>query len=246
MRKKVLVTGGATGIGKSICIELAQSGYHVVCGYNSSSLAAQELGGREFNSGGAIYPELLNLSNLEELDFGLEKISRNHGEIGSLVNNAALSQHKDFFEITESDLDLILQINFKAPFYLSQKLLKGMQSHNWGRIINLVSVGGQWGGTKQVHYATSKSALIGLTKSIAKSYSLFGITCNAISPGYIDTQMLRTEASGDALKNLETTIPSGKIGTPEDVAQTVKFLISDGASYITGQTINVNGGILFS
>lgn len=246
MRKKVLVTGGATGIGKSICIELAKSGYYVVCGYHSSSLAARELGTREFSSGGAIFPELLNLSSPNAVTSGLQEILRNHGEIGSLVNNAALSQHKDFLSISESDLDLVLQVNFKAPFHLTQELLKGMLSQNWGRVINVVSVGGQWGGTKQVHYATSKSALIGLTKSIAKSYSSFGVTCNAVSPGYIDTQMLRAEAKGDRLKNLETTIPAGKIGTPEDVAQTVKFLISDGAAYITGQTINVNGGILFS
>jgi acetoacetyl-CoA reductase/3-oxoacyl-[acyl-carrier protein] reductase len=201
---------------------------------------------QEFNSGGAIYPELLNLSSLKNMESGLQEILSKHGEIGSLVNNAALAQHKDFIEISELDLDLILQVNFKAPFYLTQKLLKGMLDHKWGRIVNVVSVGGQWGGTKQVHYATSKSALIGLTKSIAKSYSAHGITCNAISPGYIDTQMLRAEISGDGLKNLAATIPAGKIGTPEDVAQSVKFLISEGASYITGQTINVNGGILFS
>lgn len=246
MRNKVLVTGGATGIGKSICIELAQSGYYVVCGYNTSSSAAKELGTLKFNSGGAIFPELLNLSNPNALRYSLQEILNNHREIGSLVNNAALSQHKDFLDISEFDLELVLQVNFKAPFHLTQELLKGMLSHNWGRVINIVSVGGQWGGTKQVHYATSKSALIGLTKSIAKSYTAFGITCNAVSPGYIDTQMLRAEASGDRLKNLETTIPAGKIGRPEDVAQTVKFLISDSAAYITGQTINVNGGILFS
>jgi NAD(P)-dependent dehydrogenase (short-subunit alcohol dehydrogenase family) len=246
MKNRVLVTGGATGIGKSISLELAKSGYHVICGFNSSASAAEELGKIKFASGGAIFPEKLNLSSLMDLESGVHEIFRKHGEVGSLVNNAALSQHKNFLEITESDIDSILQVNLKAPFYLSQKFLETMINHNWGRIINIVSVGGQWGGTKQIHYAAAKASLIGLTKSIAKSYSGFGVTCNAISPGYIDTEMFRAEASGEALERLLPTIPVGRVGSPDEVASAVKFLISEESSYISGQTLNINGGILFS
>jgi acetoacetyl-CoA reductase/3-oxoacyl-[acyl-carrier protein] reductase len=138
------------------------------------------------------------------------------------------------------------EINLKAPFQLTQSLLPGMIANGWGRIVNVTSIGGQWGGTKQIHYAVMKSGLIGLTKSIAKTFSSNGITCNAVAPGLIATNMIATELPTKKREEVAKTIPVGRIGEASDVANVVKFLVSDSASYLTGQTVNVNGGMYFS
>ena len=139
----------------------------------------------------------------------------------------------------------MLKTNLKGPFIFCQEILPFMTKTNWGRIINVSSIGGQWGGTNQIHYAASKAGLINLTMSIAKTYSSFGITCNAVSPGLVNTDMASREInSREGRKKIEN-IPIGRIALTSEIASAVGYLASNEASYITGQTVNVNGGMYF-
>ena len=165
--------------------------------------------------------------------------------VNILVNNGAIAQEKPFQQLTDQDWERMLAINLRGPFACIQEVLPQMLEQQWGRIVNVVSIGGQWGGANQVHYAAAKAGLINLTRSMAKLYSCKGITSNAVSPGLVQTDMTRTELSTKAGRAKVASIPVGRIGTSYEVAAAVKFLCSDEASYITGQTINVNGGMYF-
>ncbi len=245
MEKIALVTGGATGIGSAICHRLAENGIQVISCYNKSEIAARKLAELKFSSGGRIFPEKLNLSDAFMLKRGLSEIQRKYEKIQILVNNAGIAQPRDFLEITEQDYESMLFTNLQAPFLLTQDLIPTMVSECWGRIVNVASIGGQWGGTRQIHYAVSKSGLIGLTRSLAKTFGNSGITCNAVSPGQIDSEMLKKEMTIEEYDAHASSIPMRRIGSPQDVAAAVSFLVSDEASYITGQTLNVNGGLYF-
>jgi acetoacetyl-CoA reductase/3-oxoacyl-[acyl-carrier protein] reductase len=243
--KIALVTGGNRGIGKAISSELLDLKINVIFTYNIHKEDAFMFKKEKFEFKDYLEDYCIDLKNIDDIDIMVEKIINKYGKIDILVNNAAISQEKPFEEITVYDLDNMLDINFKSPFYLTQKILPIMKKNRWGRIINIVSIGGQWGGFNQVHYSASKAALINFTKSIAKIYSGFGITSNAVSPGLVDTDMskneLQTKSGMEKLKN----IPIGRIAKPIEIAKVVAFLASDDASYITGQTINVNGGMYF-
>ena len=178
-----------------------------------------------------------NVIHLSKMEFGM---------IDILVNNAAIAQEKSFNSITDDDWNQMMSINLRGPFCLTQELLPDMIQSQWGRIINISSIGGQWGGYNQVHYAASKAALINFTQSIARIYSGHGITSNAIAPGLIDTDMISSELNTDAGKEKVANIPVKRLGTVKEVGSAVAYLVSDEASYITGQTININGGMLFS
>ena len=246
MSKLAVVTGGATGIGLEICRSLSLEGYKVICVYHSSVDAALRLENVELSMGRWVKAVQMDLESPQSIDSGLKLIDANYGSPGILINNAAFNQQVPFLDISESDLNKMYQVNLKAPFQLTQSLLPGMIANGWGRIVNITSIGGQWGGTKQIHYAVMKSGLIGLTTSIAKTFSSEGITCNAVAPGLIATEMITTELPTKEREEVAKTIPVGRIGETSDVANVVKFLVSDSASYLTGQTVNVNGGMYFS
>ena len=246
MSKLAVVTGGATGIGLEICRSLSLEGYRVICVYHSSVDAALRLEGTETSMGRWVKTVQMDLESPRSIDLGLSLIEANYGSPSILINNAAHTQQVPFLDISESDLNRMYEVNLKAPFQLTQSLLPGMIANGWGRIVNLTSIGGQWGGTKQIHYAVMKSGLIGLTKSIAKTFSSNGITCNAVAPGLIATNMIAAELPTKKREEVAKTIPAGRIGEASDVANVVKFLVSDSASYLTGQTVNVNGGMYFS
>ena len=246
MSKLAVVTGGATGIGLEICRSLSLEGYRVICIYNSSLDAALKLESDEATMGRWVKTVQMDLENSTSIDSGLSLINANYGSPSILVNNAAHTQQVPFLDISESDLDRMYQVNLKAPFQLTQSLLPSMIANGWGRVVNIASIGGQWGGTKQIHYAVMKSGLIGLTKSIAKTFSSHGITCNAVAPGLIATEMIAAELPPKEREEVARTIPAGRIGEVNDVANVVKFLVSESAGYLTGQTVNVNGGMYFS
>ena len=168
------------------------------------------------------------------------------GTVDILVNNAGIAQEKNFFDITDSDWDQMLATNLRGAFSLTQEILPEMIKKNWGRVINISSIGGQWGGVNQIHYAASKAGLISLTMSIAKNYSKFGVTCNAIAPGLVRTDMSSREILSEEGQQKILSIPLGRVGTKDEIATTVGFLASSDASYITGQTINVNGGMFLA
>ncbi len=241
-----LVTGGSRGIGRAIVEELALEGYKVAFTYNSREDRAKEL------------VQTLADRGLEARYFQLEQAERESvrsvvkatvdafGRVDILVNNAAISQEKPFDTITDDDWERMLKVNLQGPFMLIQEVLPFMLSRKWGRIVNIVSIGGQWGGFNQVHYAASKAALISLTHSIAKIYSRQGITSNAVSPGLVLTDMSSPELATEQGMRKVKNIPLGRVAHTHEVAKVVAFLVSEDASYITGQTINVNGGMLFS
>ncbi len=241
-----LITGGSRGIGRAIVEELARRGYRVYFTYHTNSDKAEELKGKLLREGIKVEYFHLELSSKESVERLVDDLLKSTGTIDVLVNNAAISQEKSFLEITETDWEIMLKTNLQGPFMLIKRVLPYMLQKKWGRIINIVSIGGQWGGYNQVHYAASKAALINLTHSVAKLYSKYGITSNAVSPGLVRTDMSAAELSTLQGKKKVEGIPLGRIATPEEVAKVVAFLASEDASYITGQTINVNGGMLFS
>jgi len=245
--KVALITGASRGIGKAIAIEFAKEGVSgIILNYAHNDTKAKETKEILESLNVKVLPIKADISRRENIKLMISKGIESFGKIDILVSNAAISQEKPFNKITDEDWENMLKVNLQAPFMLIQDVLPQFLKNKFGRIINIASIGGQWGGFNQVHYAASKAGLISLTHSIAKIYSKFGVTCNAVSPGLVATDMssneLQTEAGKKKLKN----IPVGRIAKPEEVAKVVAFLASEEASYITGQTINVNGGMLFS
>jgi NAD(P)-dependent dehydrogenase (short-subunit alcohol dehydrogenase family) len=246
MKKNILITGGGKGIGKGIVSRMASLGHNVIFTYNSSVDSALAFKEELIKLGYSVDCYKIDLKTLGGIPGLLSFFNKRFGEVDVLVNNAALAQEKPFDTITEQDYDQVTSVNLKIPFFLSQKTLQGMIAKKWGRIINIASIGGQWGGINQVHYAVSKAGLINLTRSIAKTYSKHNITCNCISPGLILTDMTEREIQSEAGRKKVESIPAGRLGKVEEVAGAVEFLINDAAAYMTGQTLNLNGGMLFN
>lgn len=243
--KVALVTGSSRGIGLMIARALSDAGHAVALGYaRNASLASAEAEKIVRTGGKAIAVEIM-IEDRDNVRRAIARVTSEFGDIGILVNNAAIAQEKPFETITDEDWNRMMDVNLRGAFVCSQEVINGMQKRSWGRIINITSIGGQWGGVNQVHYAVAKAGLIGLTRSLAKVYSKFGITTNAIAPGLVQTDMssneLNTEEGREKVKN----IPVGRIATVNEVASVAAFLASDDAAYITGQTINVNGGMYF-
>ena len=239
--KLVFVTGASRGIGKAIANWFRVRGYCVAHGF----LSNVEMASKPFRDSKNLSVRL-NIQKQDSIEQAI-KCAENHfkRQISILVNNAAISQEKDFANLTEHDWDQMMEVNLRGPFFFSQAVLKKMIEKKWGRIINISSVGGQWGGINQIHYACSKGALISLTMSLAKTYSKFNITCNAVSPGLVETDMtIRELQSKEGIKKIREN-PIERVGSTEDIASMVGFLASDEAGYVTGQTINVNGGMYF-
>jgi len=246
IKKIALVTGGTRGIGKEITSTLAKSGYITFFTYKSNEKLAFELESLLNNEKYKVYALQLTLNDRQGFKKILQKITSKYGSIDILINNAAIAQEKPFETITDSDWSNMLSINLQGPFVCCQEVIPIMQKNNWGRIINISSIGGQWGGYNQVHYAAAKAGLINLTKSLSKIYSKFGITTNAIAIGLIATDMSSREISSSEGKAKIRSIPVGRLGSKEEVANLVKFLASEESSYVTGQTINLNGGMYLS
>lgn len=242
MSRIVFVTGASRGIGRGIAERFLEQGHHVAVGYKENEKAAKSLVER--------YPKALaiqvDIANRASIRSAIETSHRCFGRsIEILVNNGAIAQEKPFLTISDEDWDQMHAVNLHGPFAFTQEVLPDMIEDKWGRIINISSIGGQWGGFNQVHYASAKAGLINFTKSMAKIFSKDGITFNAISPGLVATDMSSQELQTDSGREKVKNIPAGRLGTVAEVAETALFLSSEGASYITGQTINVNGGMYF-
>lgn len=236
-----LVTGGGQGIGKSIALKLASYGADVaVADVNLEK--AQETA-KEIKSMGrkelAIKVDVVSMQETEEM---AEKVFEHFEALHILVNNAGITRDGLILRMKEEDWDAVLDVNLKGAFNCTKACLKYMNKQKWGRIINVSSVVGVMGNAGQANYAASKAGLIGLTKSVAREYASRNVTCNAVAPGYIETAM--TNVLTDKVKEeLLSRIPLGRLGGPNDVAMGVLFLASNAASYITGQVININGGM---
>ena len=241
-KKTVFVTGGSRGIGRAIADWFIKRDYNVIIGF-CKNFEYKRSPLREKN----VFSAMVDIKNRKSIIDAIN-ISENYFKttIDVLINNAAISQEKDFTKISDKDWDIMLATNLRGVFSFTQEVIPKMIKKRWGRIINISSVGGQWGGFNQVHYAASKAGVINFTKSIAKIYSEYGITCNCVSPGLIRTDMSNREIDSDQGIEKISTTPIKRVGEADEVASAVGFLSKHSSSYVTGQTINVNGGMYFS
>jgi len=236
-----LVTGGAQGIGRAIAEELAAAGAVLALADVNEAKLTETVG--EFKAQGVDASAFtVNVSSRESIETGAKAILEKFGKVEIIVNNAGITRDNLMLRMKPADWDLVISINLTGAFLLTQALLSPMLKNRWGRIVNIASVVGRAGQAGQVNYAASKAGLIGFTRSLAREVASRGITVNAVAPGYIETPMTAV-LTEEVTKAMLAAIPLGRRGTPKDVAQAVKFLASDAASYITGHVLDVNGGM---
>ena len=237
--KKVLVTGASGGIGKAIAMQLSSSGADLcLTGRNKS-----ELENLQKIIGGNCQIIISDLSNSEGINNLADQAQEIMGQIDILVNNAGITKDNLFMRMSEDDWNEVININLNSIFKLTKQLIKGMIKRRDGRIINITSVIGVAGGAGQSNYSASKAGIIAMSKSLAQEVGSRSITVNSIAPGFIETNMT-AELSDDRKEDILRSISVGRLGKPDDIAGAVCFLASDKASYITGQTIHINGGML--
>jgi 3-oxoacyl-[acyl-carrier protein] reductase len=241
--KIALVTGASRGIGREIARTLAREGAYVIINYRGSKEKAEELAA-EINADGetraAIYG--CDVADFEACEQMVRELIETYGHIDILVNNAGITRDGLVMKMGEDEFDSVLNTNLKGAFHTIRHLSRYMIKQRSGSIINITSVSGIHGNAGQANYSASKAGVIGLTKSVAKELASRGITCNAVAPGMIETDM--TEVLSDKVKEaMQERIPVKRIGKPNDVAEVVAFLVSEKASYITGQVITVDGGM---
>jgi len=240
-QKVSLITGASQGIGKAIALELSNCGAEVVLVDIQEEKLKEVAHMIRMNKGKAFAYEA-DVSNMEQVLKVVEEILQNHKKIDHLVNNAGIARDNLLMRMKEEEWDAVLAVNLKGIFNFSKAVIRHMISTRFGRIVNISSLVGLMGNPGQTNYAASKAGVIGFTKALAREVAQRGITVNAVAPGYITTTM--TEALPELIKNASLDlIPMKRFGKPEEVAQAVKFLLSDEAAYITGQLINVNGGM---
>ena len=244
LSKTAIVTGASRGIGKKIASTLAESGYNVCINYNNSIKEAEELKNNLISNGYSVDAFKADVSSREQvnemIDFAIEKF----GSLDVIVNNAGICEFKLFTDITQEDLMNMFDITILGTFNVTQAALKKYMINNKnGSIINIASIWGVCGASCEVNYSTMKSGIIGMTKALAKELGPSNIRVNAIAPGMINTDM-NNKLKKEEIEDFILQIPLNRIGKTEDVANLVKFLASDDASYITGQVINTDGGIV--
>lgn len=241
--KTVLITGASHGIGSSIAKTFARSGYNVLINYFRSENEALHLVNELKLSNASVAAFQADVADCKAVEKMFDFCIQTFGGLDVLINNAAIAQSKLFTDITQEDWQNMLSVNLTGVFHCSQEALKWMLPEKQGKIINLSSIWGMTGASMEVHYATTKAAIIGLTKSLAKEVGPSGITVNAIAPGVIMTRML-DDLSTEDVEALKDQTPLGILGKPEDIAKLALFLASDDANFITGQVISPNGGFV--
>lgn len=240
--KVAIVTGGSRGIGRAIAVELASRGAAVVVNYNSSSSAAEEVVKQIQEAGGKAAAHQADVSDFKQAEALIKFTVDTFGDLGILVNNAGITRDQLIMMMPEADWDAVINTNLKSAFNCSKAAVKHMMRKRTGRIINIASVAGQMGNPGQTNYSASKGGQIAFTKALAREIAGRNITVNAIAPGFVDTEILKAmnpETLAAALK----MVPLARLGKPEEIAFTAAFLASDGAAYITGQVIGVDGGM---
>jgi len=240
--KTAVITGASKGIGKSIAIKMAENGANIAIIYLSSSESANDVKKQAETFGVKAEIYKCNVSSFDETNSVCKKIAEDFGSVDILVNNAGIVKDNLLLRMSESDFDDVVDVNLKSVFNFTKHLSRLIMKSNSGRIINITSVSGIMGNAGQANYSAAKAGVIGFTKTIAKEFAGKNITCNAVAPGFIDTDM--TVNLPQSVKDYaDNTIPMKRMGTPDEIANVVLFLASDMSSYITGEVIKVDGGL---
>jgi 3-oxoacyl-[acyl-carrier protein] reductase len=239
--KIALVTGASQGIGRACALELARAGTTVaLAARNIEKLAA--VAAEISAEGGTAKSYALDVSSEESIKAAAKAVLADHGSVHILVNNAGITKDGLALRMKLADFDDVLRTNLTGAFLLTQAVISSMMKARWGRVINITSVVGETGAAGQANYAASKAGLIGLTKSLAREFASRGITVNAVAPGFIQTAMTDS-LTDDQKSGILTQIPLARYGTDADIAAAVAYLASESAGYITGHTLDVNGGL---
>ena len=237
-----LVTGGSRGIGRAIALTLARDGFQVLLTYVSRPEEAQETVDAIVREGGSARAEALNVGDGEAVSAFFAEQVKDKVRLAALVNNAGITKDGCLVRMKDEDFDRVLTINLRGAFLCTREAAKIMSKNRYGRIVNISSVVGQMGNAGQINYAAAKAGLLGLTKSCAKELAARNITVNAVAPGFIETDMTAGLAD-DVRAAYAEAIPLKRMGTAQEIADAVSFLVSDKAAYITGQVLGVNGGM---
>ncbi len=243
--KKILVTGASGGIGRAVAVEAAKEGYYVICHYNGSQAKAEETLRQITEAGGQGELIQFDVSNREDCKTKLDALTEKHGVLWGIVNNAGITRDNTFVALSGDDWDKVIHTNLDSFYNVINPLLMPMASRKnkrGGRIITISSVSGVNGNRGQTNYSAAKAGIIGATKALAVEVARRGITCNAIAPGVIETEMTAA-INPEVYEMIMGTIPMNRAGKPEEIASTVNFLLSEGAAYITRQCIVVDGGM---
>ena len=241
--KVALVTGASRGIGRAIAVALAKAGASVAVNYAGNAAAAEETLKMIEDAGSKGMLVKADVADGTQVDAMVKSVAAEFGQIDILVNNAGITRDGLLMRMKDEDWDKVIDTNLKGVFYCTKAVSRLMMKKRYGRIVNMSSVVGLTGNAGQTNYAAAKSGILGFSKSAARELATRGITVNMVAPGFIATDM--TAVLPEEVKTkMEADIPLGRVGTPEDIAETVLFLVSDNASYITGQVINVDGGMV--
>ncbi|WP_432641719.1 3-oxoacyl-[acyl-carrier-protein] reductase [Acidaminococcus sp.] len=241
--KVALVTGGSRGIGRAVALKLAENGADVAINYAGNTAAAEEVKAAVEKLGRRAMLVQGSVADTDGVQAIVNQVVKELGRLDILINNAGITRDGLLMRMKEADWDAVLETNLKGVFNCSKAVMRTMMKQKSGRIVNMASVVGEMGNAGQANYAAAKAGVIGFTKSLAKEVASRGITVNAVAPGFIATDMTKV-LTDDQKAEMARTIPLGRAGQPEDVANAVLFLVSDEAAYITGQVLNVDGGMV--
>jgi len=241
--KVALVTGGSRGIGRAVALKLAENGADVAINYAGNTAAAEEVKAAIEKLGRKAMLVQGSVADTDGVQAIVNQVVKELGRLDILINNAGITRDGLLMRMKEADWDAVLETNLKGVFNCSKAVMRTMMKQKSGRIVNMASVVGEMGNAGQANYAAAKAGVIGFTKSLAKEVASRGITVNAVAPGFIATDMTKV-LTDDQKAEMAKTIPLGRAGQPEDVANAVLFLVSDEAAYITGQVLNVDAGMV--